>query len=86
MIFRAGRIDRFCLLECDKRLAAAIERLLNSPELRQRLGQAGRQLAIREFSEEIVLTSTLALYQSLLGSKWPASNNRPLARLDYENP
>ncbi len=69
-----------------RNLAAAIERLLNSPELRQRLGQAGRQLAIREFSEEIVLTSTLALYQSLLGSKWPASNNRPLARLDYENP
>jgi len=50
-------------------LTAAIERLLDHPELRLAYGNAGREIALSEFSEESVVTRTLALYQDLLMSK-----------------
>jgi len=56
-----------------KSLAAAIARLLRSPDLRERLGRTGREIAVREFAVEIVVEKTLALYRALLGDKWPAS-------------
>lgn len=52
-------------------LAQAIRTLLESPEERERLGHAGRQIAVTEFAEEIVVKQTLALYRKLLGTKWP---------------
>jgi len=55
-------------------LASAIEMLLDSPELRSRLGACGRQRAVNEFSEEIVVKKTLDLYRSLLGQRWPATS------------
>jgi glycosyltransferase involved in cell wall biosynthesis len=55
-------------------LASAIEMLLDSPELRSRLGACGRQRAVNEFSEEIVVKKTLDLYRSLLGHRWPATS------------
>jgi glycosyltransferase involved in cell wall biosynthesis len=54
-------------------LSAAIERLLNDPELRARLGAAGRERAVREFSQEIILKQMIEVYRSLLGDRWPQS-------------
>jgi glycosyltransferase involved in cell wall biosynthesis len=46
-------------------LAAAIADLAADPDRRCAMGRAGRKLAEREFSEEIVAEKTLALYQLL---------------------
>jgi glycosyltransferase involved in cell wall biosynthesis len=48
-------------------LARAIERLLEAPELRARLGQGGRRLVEAEFAEPLVVQQTLAIYRQLLG-------------------
>ena len=54
-----------------KALGAAIRRLLEDAKLRRRLAAAGRERAVREFSSEIILASTLELYGAVLGDKWP---------------
>ena len=48
-------------------LASAIEKLINDEELRIRMGQYGREKALREFDEKIVVVQTLKLYEELLG-------------------
>jgi glycosyltransferase involved in cell wall biosynthesis len=48
------------------RLAEAIMRFATDAALRRRMGQAGRALVEREFTEEIVAGQTLALYQAVL--------------------
>src|SRR5439155_16967963 len=57
-------------------LARAIERLLQSPQLRARLGRAGRLLAETEFAESVVVRQTLAVYRQLLDGRWPAVEGR----------
>ncbi len=47
-------------------LARAIERLLDSRDLRARFGEAGRRLVESEFSEPIVVQQTLVVYSQLL--------------------
>ena len=47
-------------------LAAAIRRLLEEPELRRRMGSAGRVRAEREFGVERVMHAHLELYRELL--------------------
>lgn len=47
-------------------LAAAVIRLLDQPETRLRMGEAGRRLVQEHFSEAIVIERTLALYADLL--------------------
>ena len=47
-------------------LAAALRRLLEDRATRQRMGDAGRELAQREFSLEQVISATLSLYERLL--------------------
>jgi glycosyltransferase involved in cell wall biosynthesis len=47
-------------------LADAIERLLLEPELCERMGRAGRQLAEREFSIEKVVGMHLTIYGGLI--------------------
>ena len=49
-------------------LAERIGELLADPDLRQRMGSAGRERAVREFSTEKVVADTLAVYQQLLGA------------------
>jgi len=49
-----------------KALANAIEKLLLNPELRNRMGQRGRQRVENEFSTTLVVGQTLALYQEML--------------------
>ncbi len=49
-------------------LAAAIESLLNDREARLRMGLRGRERAVDEFSDEVVIAQTLAVYKELLSS------------------
>lgn len=55
-------------------LADAIFRLIESPDLRRKMGQEGRKLVEKEFAESVVVTQTLELYQSILGEQWPAGS------------
>jgi len=48
-------------------LAAAIRRLLADPELRRRMGERGRERAVREFSAEVMAQRVTRLYEELLG-------------------
>jgi glycosyltransferase involved in cell wall biosynthesis len=48
------------------RLAEAIAQLLADPEQRRRMGAQGRKLVQAEFSQEIVVAQTLAIYSELL--------------------
>jgi glycosyltransferase involved in cell wall biosynthesis len=52
-------------------LAGAIRRLIGDPELRKRMGAAGRERAVREFSEDTVQQQVLAVYRGLCDGKWP---------------
>lgn len=47
-------------------LAAAINRLLDNPELRQEFGSAARARAQREFSLDTMTSRTLALYEAVM--------------------
>jgi glycosyltransferase involved in cell wall biosynthesis len=47
-------------------LARAIARLVEDPQLRARLGQAGRQRAELEFSSAIIIEQTLNIYRSMV--------------------
>jgi glycosyltransferase involved in cell wall biosynthesis len=47
-------------------LASAVERVLSSPELAQRLGQAGRERVLREFTHQRVWTAMAEEYAELL--------------------
>jgi glycosyltransferase involved in cell wall biosynthesis len=47
-------------------LASAIKELINDSEKRKRMGTNGRRLVENEFSEEIVVSQTLKVYQELL--------------------
>ena len=50
-------------------LAEAIERLVRDPELRRRMGEAGRERAVRLFSEEVVIEKVLTLYREMLAER-----------------
>lgn len=49
-----------------KALADALEHLLLNPELRNRMGQRGRQRVEREFASNLVIEQTLAMYREML--------------------
>lgn len=49
-------------------LADAIESLLNDKKARLRMGRRGRERAVDEFSDEVVIAQTLAVYEELLTS------------------
>jgi glycosyltransferase involved in cell wall biosynthesis len=48
-----------------KALANAFRKLISDPQLRQRMGKAGRETAVNEFSIEIVIQKTFSVYQDL---------------------
>ena len=50
-------------------LANSIQRLLEAPDLRRRMGKAGRALAEREFAIEHVVETHLAVYRELLSAR-----------------
>lgn len=47
-------------------LADALQRLIEDPELRQRMGVRGRERVVKEFTAEKVVADTLAVYEELL--------------------
>ena len=47
-------------------LADALQRLIENPELRQKMGARGREIAVKEFALEKVVSETIALYEELL--------------------
>jgi glycosyltransferase involved in cell wall biosynthesis len=49
-------------------LAAALSRLLGDDALRQRMGTAGRERALQEFSWEAIARRTVAFYREVIGS------------------
>lgn len=49
-------------------LAHVLEKLLEDAELRHRMGKESRKIAVNEFSEELVVQTTLSLYKDLLGA------------------
>ncbi len=48
-----------------KALASAFRKLISDPQLRKRMGKAGRKIAVNEFSIEIVIQKTFTVYQDL---------------------
>jgi glycosyltransferase involved in cell wall biosynthesis len=59
-------VNALCVPARDARaLAAAIDRLARDAALRARFGAAGRDLAVREYAESIVVRETLDLYRRL---------------------
>jgi glycosyltransferase involved in cell wall biosynthesis len=54
-------------------LAEAICRLVQDAPLRARMGARSREIAVSEFSEEIVIGQTLAVYRELFGERSPAA-------------
>ena len=58
------------------RLAEVIRHLLETPELRSRMGANGRELVEREFRIEKVVADTLSVYDELLGANFPAFSRR----------
>jgi glycosyltransferase involved in cell wall biosynthesis len=51
-------------------LAQALERLISNPQLRQKMGQAGRELFLREFTHAQVNQNTLEVYNRLFENGW----------------
>ena len=60
-------------------LAVAIRRLVEDSALRSRLGARSREIAVSEFSEQIVIRETLAVYRELLGNRSPATEGGGVA-------
>ena len=50
-------------------LASAIEKLVNNEELRVKMGKYGREKALREFDEKIIVNRTLQIYEELLANR-----------------
>ncbi|HET6965641.1 MAG TPA: glycosyltransferase [Acidimicrobiales bacterium] len=53
-------------------MARAIRRLLDDPELRRRLGRAGRDMVRSKFSLQTIVDNLESLYQELAGRRGPA--------------
>ena len=57
-------------------LADALAMLIEDSGLRARMGARGRDIAVREFSVDIVLNQILSVYRELLGSRWDDATGR----------
>lgn len=53
-------------LKDEQALVVALENLLSDPELRQRMGVAGRKIVLREFSQEKVAAETMRVWEEVL--------------------
>jgi D-inositol-3-phosphate glycosyltransferase len=60
-------------------LAARLHQLLTRPELRERMGRAGRARVEREFTWRTVAERTSALYRTLLTPERPEAEASQLA-------
>jgi glycosyltransferase involved in cell wall biosynthesis len=67
-----------------KSLADALRTLLQDGVLRRQMGERGREMVLKEFSEESVVGQTLEIYRDLLPSEM--KNAAPLAAQLQEHP
>ena len=64
-------------------LASALKVLIQNSDLRKQMGKRGREIVLEEFSDEIVVGQTMALYQRLLSclsgtsAKWDKEWEKP---------
>jgi len=47
-------------------LCSSIEHLLNNPELRSHMGKAGREIVVKEFSQEKIASETIKVWEEVL--------------------
>jgi glycosyltransferase involved in cell wall biosynthesis len=73
-IARNGQNGFLVPLHSPEALANALDILARDPALRSSMGTCGREIAVREFSEEAVFARMMTIYRQLLGSLWPAKN------------
>jgi glycosyltransferase involved in cell wall biosynthesis len=64
-IVRNGENGLLVPVKSAESLASALRSLIENPELRARMGQCGRKIAMAEFSLEKINAETLAVYQDL---------------------
>jgi len=55
--------------EDDRALAAAIESLLDDPDRRRRMGRAGRERVLSEFTLQPMVAKTSAIYRAAAASR-----------------
>jgi glycosyltransferase involved in cell wall biosynthesis len=53
------------------KLAEALQKLINEPDLRQQFGAAGRQRVLKNFSDAIICEQTLLVYEALISGSPP---------------
>ena len=53
-----------------ERLAEALETLIRNPFLRASMGKKGRERAVAEFDENIIILQMLGIYAEALGERW----------------
>ena len=50
-------------------LSEAIAKLVENPDLRQKLGAAARQKVLQQFSDKIVISKTMEVYNLIINSQ-----------------
>jgi glycosyltransferase involved in cell wall biosynthesis len=60
-----------------QQMAKVLKQLIQDPEMRDRMGGRGAEIAAKEFSSDLVITETLILYEKLLR---PANGVMPIGR------
>ncbi len=65
-VVRHGENGFLVPLRSTVELADALQRLIENPELRQKMGLRGREIAVQEFAVEKVVAETLAVYKELM--------------------
>lgn len=68
-IVRHGENGFLVPVRDSKALAGALQKLIEAPELRARMGARGREIAVAEFSDKKVVAETLSIYRQLLDQK-----------------
>jgi polysaccharide biosynthesis protein PslH len=77
--------DSACLADTPVEFAAAIDRLLDNPELRHRLGQRARLLAEQHYGWTVIGERLLAIYETLLKAQAkPAHSIERMRRHDAQ--
>jgi glycosyltransferase involved in cell wall biosynthesis len=81
-VVRHGENGLLVPIKDSRALAEAIHSLLLDPVRRVKMGAAGRERVIREFSEDRIARQMLEVYSGLLNGKWQV--DRDLADNDLE--
>ncbi len=64
-----GVTGLLCPVDNSEALAAAMQRLADAPDLRDRYAAAARKLAVEKFAADIIGGQTVALYRQFLGAR-----------------